>query len=810
PAGTDTAQPVPAKPQDGKDKGNVDTAQNSGDAVQKGDNAGKPDYSAVGLKSVSGKDKPLTEPLAVTVPLPADNSPAVVTVGDATSIGGKVSPSDIWAQSETALNIGGKLRMAEPELDKDGQPVASKVAREADKVILQNVNIHNLMDRVNTLVSDMKVVGINIGTQTTAGTGTSVDAPKNANIILDNVNVTVDNGNSPGATAIKLAGDSNHIQAKGGVIDAGEGYSANALNITGSNNIVDFSGSTLKGDIKSGGYYYDITSPENNTVNLKASNLTGNAIATTGALKLALDGSAWTGGSGWNSPDVSLSNNSVWNVTGVRGGWDAKSSVNTLNLYGSNTLNLVSSVGKGQLGGRGFVGKYLGITLGVDTDLKSDGKGVTTVNAGTYSPGTLHRLNNIGLGDGYEFGRIAVDGLALGGKYRLNIESSGAEPYTIGGRLAEGLEAESSKAHAFVSYKTDEDRPVTGKDGKAVVQNVTSDADFISLSAPAELGVYQYSAEKVMDGVNNRTNIYYSSTGKLSNSAATAVSLAAAPVDVANLESDTLAKHMNSVRHGKDSGVWVSYFGGENRNTTASGLEYTLKTNGVMLGADTLTENNWLAGVAVSSARSDMSVMNSSGDLNSYGAQFYMSRRYDSGVFVDSALQFNHFSNTAKARMVNGQQAKADFSGNSYGLEAKVGYAWNNDGFFAEPYVRAAARALDGEHYALSNGMTVNSNDYKSMLGEVGADLGYQYAISGGYVKPYLHLAALNEFADGNSVRVNNVSLDNSVKGAAFQAGLGAELKVTDNLGGYAAFDYTKGDNTERPWQATVGVNYTW
>ncbi|EHL2774634.1 autotransporter outer membrane beta-barrel domain-containing protein, partial [Salmonella enterica subsp. enterica serovar Hvittingfoss] len=270
------------------------------------------------------------------------------------------------------------------------------------------------------------------------------------------------------------------------------------------------------------------------------------------------------------------------------------------------------------------------------------------------------------------------------------------------------------------------------------------------------------------------------------------------------------AKHMNSVRHGKDSGVWVSYFGGENRNTTASGPEYKLNTSGVMLGVDTLTENNWLAGVAVSSARSDMSVMNSSGDLNSYGAQFYMSRRYDSGVFVDSALQFNHFSNTAKARMTDGQQAKADFSGNSYGLEAKVGYAWNSEGFFAEPYVRAAARAFDGEHYALSNGMTVNSNDYKSMLGEVGADLGYQYAISGGYVKPYLHLAALNEFADGNSVRVNNVSLDDSVKGAAFQAGLGAEVKVTDNLGGYAAFDYTKGDNTERPWQATVGVNYTW
>lgn len=395
-----------------------------------------------------------------------------------------------------------------------------------------------------------------------------------------------------------------------------------------------------------------------------------------------------------------------------------------------------------------------------------------------------------------------------GWRFSLSVESAGAEPYTVGGRLAD--DASDVRPHEFVSYKTSENRPVTDKDGNTAVQTVKSDADFTSQSAPAELGVYQYAAEKVMDGVNNRTNIYYSSTGKLSNSAATVVSLAAAPVDVANLESDTLAKHMNSVRHGKDSGVWLSYFGGENRNTTAAGPEYTLKTNGVMLGVDTLTENDWLAGVAVSSARSDMSVMNSSGDLNSYGAQFYMSRRYDSGVFVDSALQFNHFSNTAKARMINGQQAKADFSGNSYGLEAKVGYAWNSEGFFAEPYVRAAARAFDGEHYALSNGMTVNSNDYKSMLGEIGTDLGYQYDISGGYVKPYLHLAALNEFADGNSVRVNNVSLDNSVKGAAFQAGLGAEVKVTDNLGGYAAFDYTKGDNTERPWQATVGVNYTW
>ncbi|ECE6154280.1 hypothetical protein DPK65_19110 [Salmonella enterica subsp. enterica] len=820
------------------------------------------------------QDNPFTTTVLDIRALELGNGPLAdtntITVGEA---GSKATPVEIWAKTggkedvaKPAVKLTGNLRTATAQVDDSGQPVKGQIVRGADQIHLQNVNIHNsftLADKAKMMADDMAAInqqatdklaagqpatdvetwrkqqtalvntqydkyaltGLQIATTTvnpefeltnsdTAGTfvnNPATVAPDDANILLDNLNITLQNDSTGGtSTAIALSGTSNHILANGGVFDAGSvtgtealPAQANALAITGANNRIDFNGSVLKGDIRS--------SAAGSTVNLTNGSLTGDAIADKEDLSLNLDGSTWTGGTdSAGTVDVSLSNNSVWNVKGY--GFDEdgfpESSVNSLALNGNNSLNLVEADGQAQLGGHGFAGTKSGVNLTVATDLTSDGKGVTSVLAGTYSPDNLHGLTNTGSADNYHFGTLHVDGLVTGGKYALSLESSGAEPYTIGGRLADGPDATS--AHDFVSYMTSESRVVTDKDGTPVTQMVNSDADFTSQSAPAELGVYQYAAEKVMDGVNNRTNIYYSSTGKLSNSAATAVSLAAAPVDVANLESDTLAKHMNSVRHGKDSGVWVSYFGGENRNTTAVGPEYKLKTNGVMLGVDTLTENNWLAGVAVSSARSDMSVMNSSGDLDSYGAQFYMSRRYDSGVFVDSALQFNHFSNTAKARMTDGQQAKADFSGNSYGLEAKVGYAWNSEGFFAEPYVRAAARAFDGEHYALSNGMTVNSNDYKSMLGEVGADLGYQYAISGGYVKPYLHLAALNEFADGNSVRVNNVSLDDSVKGVAFQAGLGAEVKMTDNLGGYAAFDYTKGDNTERPWQANVGVNYTW
>ncbi|HGB5419688.1 TPA: hypothetical protein ACIVQF_005460, partial [Salmonella enterica subsp. enterica serovar Muenchen] len=472
-----------------------------------------------------------------------------ITVGEA---GSKATPVDVWAKTAgtaPAVKLSGDLRTATAQLDENGKPMDGQVVRGADQIHLQNVNIHNsftLADRTKMLADDMAAItseaadklklgqpadgndgvdvwqktqtdllnskydklnltGLQIAT-TTVNPEFDVDngvwttaaktvIPTDPNILLDNLNITLQNDSVGGtSTAISLSKTGNHILANGGVFDAGNLAEANVLDITGADNLVEFRGSTLKGDIRS-----DATG---NTVNLtNGSLLAGNAIAVTGNLHLNLDNSTWNGGVGPNSPDVSLSNNSVWNVKGYH------ASVNALSLSGSNSINLINSDGLAQLGGHGFTGKKSAVILSVDTDLTSDGKGVTSVLAGTYSPDSLHSLTGTGLADNYQFGTLHVNGLATGGKYALSVESAGAEPYTIGGRLADG--ADGTSAHAFVSYKTSESRVVTGQDGKPVSQNVTSDADFTSLSAPAELGVYQYAAEKVMDGVNNRTNIYY-------------------------------------------------------------------------------------------------------------------------------------------------------------------------------------------------------------------------------------------------------------------------------------------------------------
>ncbi|EJM3431705.1 hypothetical protein NOF79_005019, partial [Salmonella enterica] len=382
-----------------------------------------------------------------------------------------------------AVKLSGELRTATAQLDENGKPVDGQIVRGADQIHLQNVNIHNsftLADKVKMLADDVAALnqqaadnlalgqpadavskwlkdesdklegpfstysgrdvrgpakydgliltGLNIDTSTVNpefnltsgdwGNAAKTVIPTDASILLDNLNITLQNDSVGGtSTAIDLSGTGNHILATGGVFDAGsvtgDGSQANVLDISKSNNIVDFNGSTLKGDIRS--------SAAGNKVNLMNGSLTGNVIAGAGNLTLNLDGSTWTGGAGLNSPDVKLTNNSVWNVKGY--GFTAseddfpESSVNSLTLNGSNTLNLVNAEGQVRLGGRGVVGSKYGTVLSVDHDLVSDGKGVTSVLAGTYSPDNLHSLTNTGLADGYQFGRIDVNGLATGGKY---------------------------------------------------------------------------------------------------------------------------------------------------------------------------------------------------------------------------------------------------------------------------------------------------------------------------------------------------------------------------------------------------------
>ncbi len=292
--------------------------------------------------------------------------------------------------------------------------------------------------------------------------------------------------------------------------------------------------------------------------------------------------------------------------------------------------------------------------------------------------------------------------------------------------------------------------------------------------------------------------------------------MAAAPANVANLQADTLSARQDAVRLSENDkgGVWIQYFGGKQKHTTAGNASYDLDVNGVMLGGDTrfMTEDgSWLAGVAMSSAKGDMTTMQSKGDTEGYSFHAYLSRQYNNGIFIDTAAQFGHYSNTADVRLMNGGGTiKADFNTNGFGAMVKGGYTWKDgNGLFIQPYAKLSALTLEGVDYQL-NGVDVHSDSYNSVLGEAGTRVGYDFAVGNATVKPYLNLAALNEFSDGNKVRLGDESVNASIDGAAFRVGAGVQADITKNMGAYASLDYTKGDDIENPLQGVVGINVTW
>lgn len=334
----------------------------------------------------------------------------------------------------------------------------------------------------------------------------------------------------------------------------------------------------------------------------------------------------------------------------------------------------------------------------------------------------------------------------------------------------------------------------------------------LKATGTTEGGLYQYDLTQGADG-----NFYFvKNTHKASNASSVIQAMAAAPANVANLQADTLSARQDAVRlsENDEGGVWIQYFGGKQKHTTAGNASYDLDVNGVMLGGDTrfMTEDgSWLAGVAMPSAKGDMTTMQSKGDTEGYSFHAYLSRQYNNGIFIDTAAQFGHYSNTADVRLMNGGGTiKADFNTNGFGAMVKGGYTWKDgNGLFIQPYAKLSALTLEGVDYQL-NGVDVHSDSYNSVQGEAGTRVGYDFAVGNATVKPYLNLAALNEFSDGNKVRLGDESVNASIDGAAFRVGAGVQADITKNMGAYASLDYTKGDDIENPLQGVVGINVTW
>ncbi|MEB0239045.1 autotransporter outer membrane beta-barrel domain-containing protein, partial [Pseudomonas sp. 5S3] len=83
---------------------------------------------------------------------------------------------------------------------------------------------------------------------------------------------------------------------------------------------------------------------------------------------------------------------------------------------------------------------------------------------------------------------------------------------------------------------------------------------------------------------------------------------------------------------------------------------------------------------------------------------------------------------------------------------------------------------------------------------------GRKFALTdGGFVQPYVKVAAAREFLSSNQVSINGNRFTNDLSGSRAELGAGIAAQLTDVLQVHADFDYMKGNNIEQPWGMNVG-----
>jgi outer membrane autotransporter protein len=443
------------------------------------------------------------------------------------------------------------------------------------------------------------------------------------------------------------------------------------------------------------------------------------------------------------------------------------------------------------------------LNLNNSTWITSDGQGVSRLN---MSAG----LVRLGAGDG-TFETLNVSTLSGSGRFIMDTDlaTHQSDLLNVSGQAAGDYD---------LQIKNTGVDPVKGEDEQRVVHTgAGSTAQFSVVGGQVDFGTFAYELEQ-------RDNEWYlvqkfddEGDPEVTPGTRSVIGLFSAAPTVWYGELSSLRSRMGELRYGEaQGGAWTRAYGNKYNMSAAGGTAYQQNQHGVSFGADAplpVADGQWLVGVLAGYSRSDLDIAaGTSGHVDSYYLGAYTTWLSDSGYYVDAVVKANRFKNTSDVRMSDGEKSEGDYNTSGIGASVEVGkHIKLQDDWFVEPFAQVSTLWVKGEDYSLDNGMDASSNKADSFLGKLGTTVGRNFPLDkGGYVQPYVKIAAAHEFAKSNRVKVNDNTFSNDLSGSRGELGAGIAAQLTDVLQLHADVDYSNGQNIEQPWGVNVGLRYNW
>lgn len=369
--------------------------------------------------------------------------------------------------------------------------------------------------------------------------------------------------------------------------------------------------------------------------------------------------------------------------------------------------------------------------------------------------------------------------------------------------------------HTLLVQNTGVD-PLRDAAPQQVVHVESGDAQFSLMGEKVDFGTFAYELQQ-QENATGGADWSLVQTSDLSAGSRSVIGLFSAAPTVWYGETSTLRSRMGEVRNGQtEGGGWMRSYGNKYSMSAGGGVAYSQVQQGISFGADApLPSRNgqWLMGLMGGYSKSDLDLKEGTkGEVNSLYIGAYTTWLAEDGFYVDALIKANRFKNSSDVVMRDGEKSKGKYTNYGVGASVEAGkHITLDDVWFVEPFAQVSGLMVSGENYDLDNGMEAKSNKADSLLGKVGTQVGRKFALKdGGFVQPYVKVAAAHEFVSSNKVSINGNRFTNDLSGSRAELGAGVAAQLTDVLQVHADLEYMKGNNIEQPWGVNVGVRYNW
>ncbi len=636
----------------------------------------------------------------------------------------------------------------------------------------KNVNIKAKKGGVLSLKSDVSIAASTLNVETNTGAALHVQnnteteiAPADRatlTVVADNIDLR--------SNAIGISSYSNgkmNISGELITIDAptaieARGYSTTDINTGKAGTVV------IKGDIDFG-----TPGPKHGS---------GNIIDATVNLNLTGENSSWRGNvsRSWPSEDgggseseqnkvgnkgaglnLVLSNGAQWNPTVIKGGAGAdnttKQSMALTNLTMNNGVINIEDVNQ-TVNVQNMQGS--GGTVNVAAQANSDG----TLQAASLKVGSAVDSSEIGGGQaGSASGHLAVN-------YQgINADDLGADTAAAMTQLASNIQAQGATQTQTVAE---------GDVAGMVVAQVNEDGN---VSAVTE------SANSVMGSLHQ---------------------IAQNNFLVFRSQMNDMDKRMGDLRTmPQASGMWARAIAGQSEYKSMHNTYQTLQ-----IGADHRI-GNFLIGATASYTDGDGSLKNGSSDDKNYSFGLYGGWLGDDGQFVDVTLKRHHTQSDYDLYYTRGEKVDGSMHTSGTSLSVEYGRRFNiaNTNYYLEPQAELMYGHLDSADYTTGNGVRIDQDAIKSLVGRLG--------IAAGWVSPektgsaYIKASVLNDWEAESDIRASKDGISRKYSedmgGTWGEFALGGTWNISKNLAAYGEIETTAGNPVRTTYQASGGIRYS-